>query len=154
MRAGFTPVPRRDRRSADATRRFENQAHRAVQLVSQGQPMAHHPAFPAKRRHVGRSPCQGCVEESQKLFRHSRVRNLPPGRPGRRTRPTGGRARGHLRPPMCSSSQRTSGYSRLSRPHAGPGLKHALQRRRMLKHLQHRANGPASWLTAARRTRS
>jgi hypothetical protein len=54
VKTGVTLVTHQDRRSADAARRFENQAHRSVQLVSQGQPMAHHPAFPARRRHIGR----------------------------------------------------------------------------------------------------
>ena len=41
MKTGVTPVTHQDRRSADTAKRVENQAHRAVQLVLQGQPMAH-----------------------------------------------------------------------------------------------------------------
>jgi hypothetical protein len=38
MQTGVIPVTQQDRKSADVAKRLENQAHRAVQWLLQGQP--------------------------------------------------------------------------------------------------------------------
>ena len=62
MKTGVTPVTKQHRRSADTAKRVENQAHCAVQLVSQGATNGAPPigaAAVCAARQARQMPCQG-----------------------------------------------------------------------------------------------
>jgi hypothetical protein len=92
MKTGVTPVTHQDRGTIDAAKRVENQAHRAVQWMWQGQLMAHHRSAPLLVRYFVRQ-CARCMHKTidtiafdtmQGLMRYAWSSNPLPRRPASR----------------------------------------------------------------------